>query len=287
MVSAAWRIGLFEWQTSTVSLVGLGTEIALAVGYLALAMRAAASGRPWPVGRTTSFLAGLLVLAFSLQSGFARYDEIFWVHVVQHQLLMSLAPVLLVVGMPLMLLLRAVPGSKGRRLVGVLRHRRLHWMDGRSAAVHLPLQYYGVMCVYLPTPAYALSERNQVFHEFVHVYFVACGLMFWLPVLGGYPSRWHPTAAVRVAMVAVGVPVNLALAGAIAAFGVSGSTDRPGTLAGVWALVAGTVVLTALGLVLVRFGTRPLRRPGVRLVATAVPSAVATSPLSLAGGKNA
>lgn len=274
------RTGLFDWQTDALSLVGVCLEIALGAGYVAFAIRASRSRRPWSSWRTTAFLAGLVALALSLQSGFGRYDEIFWVHVVQHQVLMALAPALLMLGAPLILLLRVLPAERARRLVGVLHHRLFNWMNGPSAAIHLPLHYYGVMFLYLLTPAYALGQRNTLFHEFVHMYFIGCGLMFWLPVLGRYPSRWHPSQQTKIRMVAIGLPVNLALAVILAATApITSTTSVHETMTGVWALMAGSAILTAFGLALVHLARRPHRTLSVPL--TTVPLATARAVAAL------
>jgi putative membrane protein len=274
-VTISLRVGLLDWQTDTLSLVGLALEMGLAAAYVAAALSARRNGRPWSSWRTAAFVAGLVVLATSLQSGFARYDDIFWVHIVQHQLLMNLAPALLMLGAPVILLLRVAPADRARRLVGVLHHRWLNWMNGPSAAIHLPLHYYGIMYVYLLTPVYALGERNEVFHNVVHVYFIGCGLMFWLPVLGRYPSRWHPAQRTKMRMVAIGLPVNLLLAALVAwSAPIDAATSRHDTMSGVLALVVGSVFFTLVGLVFVHIA-RP-RRPERRvaeLVALVVPQA--------------
>ena len=245
-----------------VTVVGLSLEAALEAGYIWLSVRVARKGRPWPLARTAAFSSGVLVLVFSLQYGIAAYDEIFWVHVVQHLLLMGVAPALLTLGAPLMLLLRALRRENGRRLVGVLRHRWLNWMNGPSAALHLPLHYYGIMYVYLLTPSYALSQRSAVFHEGTHLYFIGCGLMFWLPILGRHPSRWHPSRQTRVRMVASGVPASLALAALVAALApVSATTSVHDTIVGAYALAIGGVASSVFGLALLRVAPQQQPRP--------------------------
>jgi cytochrome c oxidase assembly factor CtaG len=265
-MTVSWHVALFDWQTDALSLFGLGLEVALAALYGFALLRARRGARAWSPWRTAAFMAGLFSLMMSLQSGFARYDDIYWVHVVQHQVLMSLAPALLVLGAPLMLLLKVLPADRARRLVGVLRSRGLNWMNSPSAAIHLPLHYYGVMYLYLLTPAYALGQRSAMFHEFVHVYFIGCGLMFWLPVLGQYPSRWHPAHRTKLLMVGAGLPINLALAG-LAAGSTPIDATRSETVVGVWALVAGSVFCTTIGIGLVRGlgARRHERRPQVQV----------------------
>ena len=69
---------------------------------------------PVPVPRTIAFLLGLFVIALALQSGVERYDTtLFSIHMVQHLLLMLIAPPLLLLGAPVTQLLRVVsPGFR-------------------------------------------------------------------------------------------------------------------------------------------------------------------------------
>ena len=54
------------------------------------------------------FLAGLAVVVIATQSGIGAYDDVlFWDHMIQHLLLIMVAPPLLVVGEPFTLLLHA------------------------------------------------------------------------------------------------------------------------------------------------------------------------------------
>lgn len=246
---------------------GLALEATLAISYGWLAFRVSRNGRSWPPKRTAAFVSGNLVLVFSLQYGLAAYDETFWVHVVQHVLLMAVAPALLVLGAPLLLVLRALRRDDGRRLVGVLQHRWLNWMNGPSAAVHLPLHYYGIMYVYLLTPAFALSQRSELFHEFTHLYSIGCGLMFWLPILGRHPSRWHPSRPTRVRMVLVGIPASLLLATLVAARGpISATTSMHDTIVGAYALAIGGVASSLFALALLR--NAPRARPAATAAGT-------------------
>src|SRR5215468_10111152 len=64
--------------------------------------------RPWPLYRTALFLGGLAVVVVATESGIGSYDDVlFWDHMVQHLLLLMVAPPLLVVGQPATLLLHA------------------------------------------------------------------------------------------------------------------------------------------------------------------------------------
>ncbi len=54
------------------------------------------------------FLGGLAVIVLATQSGIGAYDDVlFWDHMVQHLMLIMVAPPLLIVGQPITLLLHA------------------------------------------------------------------------------------------------------------------------------------------------------------------------------------
>jgi putative membrane protein len=260
-MSVDWLHVVTGWQTEPVALAGLALEVVTAGLYCYGAARLRRSGRRWPIGRTVSFLLGLATLAVALQSGFAGYDDdLLWVHMSQHLAIMMLAAPLLALGAPVRLCLSA--GSRGvRRFVaGILHDPSMRMVEGRPAAFLLPLDYYGSMAVAVLTPLYRLSEVNQGFHEFVHLYFLACGLMFWVPMLGQDPARWRPAYPLKVALVAAGIGVYAAVAAVMAAEGqwLSPQHSVADIRRGALVMLVGGVVLTAFGLVLI--GSREHRR---------------------------
>jgi putative copper resistance protein D len=253
-VELSWSHVLTGWQTDTIAWVGIALETLSALLYIYGVSRAARNGRRWPITRTLCFLAGLVALAFVLQTGFASYDDdLLWVHMTQHLVIMMLAAPLLALGAPVRLTL--VAGSRGvRRMMADLLHDpSLKLVGGRSAGMLLPLDYYGSMAVYTLTPLYRLSETNTGFHEFVHLYFLACGLLFWVPLLGADPATWRPSHRLKVAVVAIGVPAYLAISAGMLAEGRWISPDH--TLGdihrGTLAMAIGGLVLSVGGLVLV------------------------------------
>jgi putative copper resistance protein D len=185
-----------------------------------------------------------------LQSGFAAYDDdLLWVHMTQHLVLMMVAAPLLAMGAPVRLCFAAGSVSVRRFVAEILHDPSMRLITGTTAAVLLPLDYFGSMAVYLLTPLYRLSEVNQGFHEFVHVYFLACGLMFWVPMLGQDPVAWRPSLRLKLALVTAGVPIYIAISAAMFAEGKFISPDH--SLAdihrGAIAMLVGGVVLTLAG----------------------------------------
>jgi signal transduction histidine kinase len=117
---------------------------------------------------------------------------------VQHILLLTLAPALLLVGDPLLPLLRGLPDSLRRSLVApLLRGPQLR--RAVHALVHplVGLLFSSVILWSWHVPAlYQLALRVPAVHLIEHASFFAGGLLFWFPVVQPWPSRprW-PTGA--------------------------------------------------------------------------------------------
>ncbi|MGH9096708.1 MAG: cytochrome c oxidase assembly protein, partial [Acidimicrobiales bacterium] len=117
------------WQTDWISLTALGVEIAIAVWYVVLTLRLRRRGRQWSPWRTASFLAGTLAVVVATQSGLASYDDsVFQLHVVQHLLLMNVAPIFYALAAPVTLALQASGRETQQRLLSVLHNRAIEFI---------------------------------------------------------------------------------------------------------------------------------------------------------------
>jgi cytochrome c oxidase assembly factor CtaG len=243
---------------SSIDAFGLALETALAVAYVTAAARPSSRGRRWPTGRTACFLAGLALLAVALQSPLAAHDEVPWVHSLQHLMIMMAAPPLLVLGAPMTLLLRSLSPTARREIVAVLRDPAMKSVSGRAGGVGLTIEYYGTMFLVMLSPLYKLSLEHETIHIAVHLYLITCGLLFWMPLVGRDPAGWRPSRQAKTAMVALGLPANLALAILVGARGapLGGIGTLSATHAAAWTLGAGGVTLTVAGLLLLWFSAR-------------------------------
>ncbi|MEQ7007851.1 cytochrome c oxidase assembly protein [Actinopolymorpha sp. B17G11] len=99
-VFSEWRI---DSLVLTLAAIGL-------VCYLRGVRRLRAKDIRWPVGRTIAWVSGIAVAVVVLCGGIATYAPVmFSVHMVQHMTLTMLVPILLVMGAPVTLALRALP----------------------------------------------------------------------------------------------------------------------------------------------------------------------------------
>src|SRR4051794_34948616 len=110
-----WHVLFTTWHANPVwDLLILAALASYVVG-LTRARRLGTAGLPWY--RVVSFVLGLLTLLVSLNTSIDTYSHVlFWVHMVQHLLLIMVAPALLVIGSPLTLLLQVTRGRTQERV---------------------------------------------------------------------------------------------------------------------------------------------------------------------------
>lgn len=162
--------------------------------------------RPWPVWRTCMFAAGLAVLVLATQSGIGVYDDLlFYDHMLQHLMLLMVAPPLLIAAQPLTLLLHASRNPLHTWAKRVLRSR---------VASFLTWPVFGVVAYALCVTAAHLTgiattiEHNQTIHNAEHAVFVIVGYLFFLPILGREPIRWRLSYPVRFVILVLLMPVD-------------------------------------------------------------------------------
>jgi cytochrome c oxidase assembly factor CtaG len=191
-----WHSAITAWQFAPLVSSGL---IMAAVGYLLGAARSRrGGGRPWPAGRTLAFLLGLCVIAVATQGSVGVYDDVlFSVHMVQHVLLIMVAPPLLVYGRPVTLALHSVRNPLHARIKQVVRSRvtaALTWPPAATAA------YCAVVAVSHTPPVMNLVLDDGAAHDAEHVLYLLAGYLFFLPIVGSEPIRWRVSIAGRYLM---------------------------------------------------------------------------------------
>ncbi|MER7787116.1 cytochrome c oxidase assembly protein [Streptomyces sp. NPDC097640] len=185
-----WTPLFTEWRFDGV--FGFATA-ALALAYLAGVRRLRARGDTWPVGRTVSWLAGLAVVVVATMSGLGTYGKVlFSVHMGQHMTLAMTAPILLVLGAPVTLALRALPaapkgGRRGPRelLTAVLGSR---YVKVISHPVVAGVLFIGSAFAVYYTPLFAFLMRSHYGHLAMLVHFLAVGLLFFWVIIGVDPG---------------------------------------------------------------------------------------------------
>jgi putative copper resistance protein D len=162
--------------------------------------------RPWPAGRTLSFFAGLAVIAVATQSSIGAYDDLlFSVHMIQHLLLIMVAPPLLVFGRPVTLLLHAARNPLHARAKRAVRSRAVTALTWPPAVAVL---YAVVVAATHLTPFMDLVLENDAVHNAEHALYLVVGYLFFLPLIGSEPIRWRMPMFGRYLLLLVTMPVD-------------------------------------------------------------------------------
>ena len=201
---------LFDWRFNLL----FGTAaIVVAVVYLAAVRRLRRRGDAWPVGRTVAWVAGCATLLLGTSSGIGRYGPaMFSVHMGEHMILSMLVPILLVLGAPVTLALRALPpagrtGPPGPRewlLAGV------HSPAARVLThplVTLPLFVGSYYALYF-SGLFAAALPQHPAHVLMNAHFLVTGFLFFWPLIGVDPAPRRLPPAARLGILFASVPFH-------------------------------------------------------------------------------
>jgi cytochrome c oxidase assembly factor CtaG len=162
--------------------------------------------RPWPVLRTLAFFLGLLVVVLATQSGIGAYDDtLFYDHMIQHLMLIMVAPPLLVAGQPMTLLLHASRNPLHTWTKRVLRSRPVQWITW--PAVGIVAYTVTIVGTHL-TSFMNLVMTNDTVHNLEHVLYLVVGYLYFLPLIGREPIRWKVSYPLRLFLLFLAMPVD-------------------------------------------------------------------------------
>jgi putative membrane protein len=173
---------------------------------------ATVSRRPWPVGRTASWLAGLGCVAAALTGPLATAHTDLRAHMTAHLLVGMVAPLLLALARPVTLSLRALPVGAARRAGRALRTAPVRvltdpFVATAVAAAGLWLLYgTGLLTAMLHSPAV---------HLLVSVHLLVTGWLATAAVLGLEPAAHRRGVVARAAALAAGMAAHDVLAKAL------------------------------------------------------------------------
>ncbi|MBS4727226.1 bifunctional copper resistance protein CopD/cytochrome c oxidase assembly protein [Mycobacterium sp. SM1] len=201
---------LFDWRFDLI----FGTAaLGLAVLYLAGVRRLRRRGDAWPAGRTLAWLLGCVLLLFVTSSGMGRYlPAMFSMHMAVHMALSMLVPILLVLGGPVSLALRALPpAGRGdapgpREWLLAALHSRLSrfYTHPIVATVLFVAGFYGL---YL-SGLFDAAAGSHLGHVLMNAHFLLSGYLFYWVVIGVDPTpRLIPPLA-KVAVVFASLPLH-------------------------------------------------------------------------------
>lgn len=209
-IAASWSLPL--WSTLGLALTGW-------VYWRGWRAARTTRSQELPGWRTACFYGGLASVWMAIASPLdALGSWLLLAHMAQHLTLMSVAPPLLLLGNPTVPLLRGLPRSWIREVLGGLLAARPLYALLRFAR-HPVTAWIAMNAAYLGwhvPAAYELALRSSTWHQAEHACFLLTSLLFWWNVLEPWPSRpyWSRWAAVLY-LIAADL-VNTALAAFLA-----------------------------------------------------------------------
>lgn len=178
-------------------------------------------GATW---RPVSYMSGLLVIGVALMSPLdVLVQQLFFMHMIQHLLLIMIAPVLLLLPNPMPFLLWGLP-PRARLTAGEILNRVIHKESTTGRVLRKltgPLAVWFIMIAFIVgwhDPAmYNAALRSEIVHDLEHVTMFVAGMLFWWTVTGAGP-RLHKNLSrpAKIAFVIAAVPPNMALGAALA-----------------------------------------------------------------------
>lgn len=151
-------------------------------------------------GRLLAYLGGLTALGVAFLPPVATFETRFFsIHMIQHELLIEIAPSLLWLGNPILFLLWGLPGNLRNRLGRRLLSRRSsfrRWLRLLTSPRIVLVAYIGTVVLWHLPPIYDAGIRYAWLHVLEHASLLGTALLFWWYVTGtpphihAAPERW-------------------------------------------------------------------------------------------------
>jgi putative copper resistance protein D len=199
-----------------------------AVGLVAIAyVLATRRARGWPIGRTAAFLGGLVVVVVATCSGIEPYGHVLeWVHMIEHLLLIMVAPALLAIGSPLQLVAEALPARGSAAWRAFLGRPVVGWLTSPPFAAG----FYAVCVIGVHLTGFMdRAMTDQSAHVLEELAYLAAGMLLFQLVLGRRPGPWQLSGGGRMALLALVTPVDTVVGVVLLQTGTvqGGITDGP------------------------------------------------------------
>jgi len=189
-MQSVFQAALRSWSIPPVATFALLlTALVYLRGWIDLRRAGSTELPPW---RAVTFLVGLLSLWVALASPLDTFSGfVLTAHMLQHMLLMMVAPPLILLGAPLIPIVRGLPRFAAREFAGPF----LNWPLANRIGTALTnpicaLVLMGaVMFVWHTPKLYELALGSSSWHEVEHACFFLTSIIFWWPVVQPWPSR--------------------------------------------------------------------------------------------------
>jgi putative membrane protein len=186
-------LGLSEISI-TVTLILVAATIVYLRGWHRLSYNSRCKVSSW---KRNAFVTGVLLLWIAAGSGIAMLDhELLTMHMVQHLLLMTIAPPFLLFGQPILCFEHGLPEFLSRRANRLLQHRSMQSLvKFLINPAFCFLTATKVLIAWHIPVVFDLAMHSQFWHAIETASFLAAGILFWLPVIEpwtavGEPLQW-------------------------------------------------------------------------------------------------
>ena len=192
-----------RWLTAyRIDLVWLVIGVFAIGAYLYGVRRLKQRGDKWTVGRTISWVLGMLLLIWVTCGPINAYQEyLFSTHMIGHMILAMVVPALLVPGAPVTLISRAAEkrhdNSRGLR-EWVLWAVHTKYAQFIANPIVAAILFASSLVTFYYTPLFAWSTREHLGHEWMVVHFVITGYLFAQALVGIDPGPVRLPFAVRL-----------------------------------------------------------------------------------------
>lgn len=201
---------LFDWRFD---LLFGSAAIVFAAMYIAGVFRLRRRGDGWPAGRTVAWLLGCGLLLFTTSSGLGRYmPAMFSAHMAGHMLLSMLVPILLVLGAPTTLALRALPAAGKGNPPGprewLLAGLHSRWSRFFTHPVVATVMFVAGFYALYFGGIFDAAVSHHGAHLLMNLHFLMSGYLFYWVVIGIDPTPRTLAPLGKIGMVFASIPLH-------------------------------------------------------------------------------
>lgn len=189
------------WVNEPLPLLALGVAAVLYwLGWCRLSR--VAHGGAVSAGQAAAYFAGLVTLLLALLSPIAAYSErLFFMHMIQHLLLLLIAPPLLLLGKPLVPVLWGLPAGLRHRVARIMTPGRIlpRIGDLLTTPIVAVVAFVLTIAVWHVPVFYDAAQGRTLTHDLEHLMFFGVALLYWWPIV-------HPAGGRRRLSYAWAIP---------------------------------------------------------------------------------
>ncbi|MDE0582135.1 cytochrome c oxidase assembly protein [Planococcus sp. A6] len=200
--------------------------------------------RKWPMHRYIFWFVGVIAAGASLVGPLADAAHTsFATHMTGHLLLGMLAPLLLLHGKPLTLVMRGLPTTSARRLSRLLNSR---FIAVASHPASTALLNFGGLFILYKTDLFVLMHQSTAVYALVHIHILLAGYMFTWSILYTDLTAHRHSFRLRAAVLIVALASHKVLAKSLYAMPPAGITTSDGEMGALIMYYGGDVIDLAL-----------------------------------------